>query len=95
MNVQSNKTKLISEEKSSLKKLLKKINKYQIDAYKNSNFLKFFYGQQLTMFNQYLKQKNGKSTIKNEVSNLIYYIIGNKYQKEPDNFFYTSSLSIL
>lgn len=93
MNVQSNKIKSISEEKFSLKKLLKKINKYQIDSYKNSIFLKFFYGQQLAIFNQYLKQKIGKSSIKNEVSNLIYYIIGNKYKVEPDNFLYSSSFS--
>lgn len=93
MNVQSNKVKSISEEKSSLKKLLKKFNNYQIDAYKNSSFLEFFYGQQLTMFNQNLKQKIGKSSVNNEVSNLLYYIIGSKYQTKPNNFFYTSSFS--
>ena len=93
MNVQSNKTRKISEEKSFLKKLLKNIQNYQIYAYKNSNFLNFFYGQQLTIFNQYLKQKMGKSSIKNEVSNLIHYIIGNKYKVEPDSFLYRSSLT--
>jgi len=94
MNVQSNKKKAISEEKAFLKRLLEKINLFQINAYKNSNYIKFYYGQQLTMFNNYLKGKKGKSFNKNEVSNLIYYIIGNKYQKEPENFIYQVSLPI-
>ena len=94
MNVQSNKKKTISEEKSFLKRLLEKINLFQIDAYKNNKYIKFFYGQQLTMFNNYLKGKIGKSFNNNEVSNLIYYIIGNKFQKVPNNFLYQSSLSI-
>ena len=94
MNVQSNKKKTITEEKYFLKRLLEKINLFQINAYKNSKYIKFFYGQQLTMFNNYLKGEMGKSFNKNEVSNLIYYIIGNKYKNDPDNFFYQSSLSI-
>jgi len=94
MNVQSNKKKAISEEKAFLKRLLEKINLFQINAYKNYNYIKFFYGQQLTMFNNYLKGKMGKSFNKNEVSNLIYYIIGNKYRKKPENFFYQASIPI-
>lgn len=39
------------------------------------------------MFNSYLKGKIEKLSNKNEVSNLIYYIISNKYKNEPDNFF--------
>ena len=39
-----------------------------------------------------MKEKIGKSTIKNEVTNLIYYIIGNKYKQNPQNLFYQSAL---
>ena len=76
MNVKTKKSKKISEEKSFLKNLLNNINNFQIDAYKNLVYIKFFYGQQLTMFNNYLREKIGKSSIKNEVSNLICYILG-------------------
>jgi hypothetical protein len=93
MNVQDKKTKKLLEEKSFLEKLLQKMNIYQVEAYKNLKFLKFFYGQQLTTFNDYLRGKIGQSSIKNEVSNLIHFIIGNKYKKEPNSFFYKSSLS--
>jgi hypothetical protein len=46
------------------------------------------------MFNNYLREKIGKSSIKNEVSNLICYILGKKLKKEPENFLYKSLLSI-
>ena len=90
-NVKSKKDKKITEQKDDLLKLLNNINKNQEKAYKNTQFLKFFYGQQLTIFNRYLKFKD--QSLKNEVSNLIYYIIGNKYKSEPDNFMYSSKFS--
>ena len=93
MNIEAKETTTLYEEKTSLKKLLKKINKSQIDAYKNYKFLKFFYGQQLTLFNDYLKKKVDKRLKQKEVSNLIYYIIGKKFKKVPQNFLYQSSLS--
>ena len=93
MNIKTNNSNEISKEKSFLKKLLKKINQFQIEAYKEKKYLKFYYGQQLTMFNDYLKSKVGKSTIKNEVTNLIYYILGNRYIENPQNFIYKSSIS--
>ena len=91
-NAQSKETKKLIEEKNSLKNLLKDMNIIQREAYKNKKFLKFYYSQQLTIFNEYLKGKIGSfSNI--EVSNLIRYILRNKYKKAPDNFFYRSSLS--
>ena len=93
MNIELDQTKSLSEEKISLKKLLGKISDSQIEAYKQTKFLKFFYGQQLTMFNNYLKTKRGNSKIKNEVRNLLHYIIGNKFDKDPSNFVYQSGLS--
>ena len=93
MNIELAENKDISEEKSFLKKLLTEIKKYQKEAYKQRKFLKFFYGQQLTIINDYLNPKLGKSSNKNEVSNLVYYILGNKFKKIPENFKYKSSLS--
>ena len=92
MNVQSNNKKNIYEEKEFLKKLLDKINFFQIEAYKNSKFIKFYFGRQITMFNDYLKTKIGKAPIESQISNLIQYILGNKELKEPENYLYKSSL---
>ena len=93
INIELAKDKDILEEKSFLKKLLTEINKSQKKAYKQRKFLKFFYGQQLTIFNDYLNQKKGKPINKNEVSNLVYYILGSKCKKFPENFIYKTSLS--
>ena len=87
MIIESKQNKKISDEKALLKKLLKEINKSQMNAYKEKKFLKFFYGKQLTLINNYLKKKIGKRNNKNEVSNLIYYIIGNKFENDVDYFY--------
>ena len=92
-NVELNQNKKITEEKSFLKELLKRINKSQINAYKSKKFLKFYYGQQLTVFNNYLKAGSVNNSNEEEVSNLIYYIIGNKFKTFPKNFVYRSSIS--
>ena len=92
-NVELNQNKKITEEKSFLKELLKRINKSQINAYKSKKFLKFYYGQQLTVFNNYLKAGSINNSNEDEVSNLIYYIIGNKFKTFPKNFVYRSSIS--
>ena len=93
MNIKSTQSKNLLQEKTFLKKLLKSIKKSQILAYKEKKFLKFFFGQQLTLFNNYLKNKIGKSSLKNEATNLIFYIIGNKFKKNHDNFIYKTSHS--
>ena len=92
-NVKSNKIKTISEQKNYLTKLLNDINKNQEEAYQKTKFLKFFYGKQLTLFYNYLKSNKEIPNLKNEVSNLIYYIIGNKYRKEPSNFIFKSKIN--
>ena len=92
MNIKTNKTKKLYEEKANLTKLLKNINKSQIEAYREHEFIKFFYGKQIKMFNDYLKNKIGISTNKNQVSNLIHYLIGNKYNEEP-NFLYKTTIT--
>ena len=92
MNIQANKTKKLSEEKANLTKLLNNINKSQKEAYRKHEYIKFYYGKQIKMFNDYLKKKIGICTNNNEVSNLIYYIIGNNYKEEP-NFLYKSTLT--
>ena len=89
MKIQQN---TIESRKDELKKFLKNINKFQKEAYKNKKFIKFFYGKQIAKFDKYLRNKREKSSNENEVSNLICYIIGRKYEKEP-NFLYKTSVS--
>ena len=86
--------KVLSKQKNYLSKLLENIKKNQEKAYKDTKFLKFFYGKQLTLFDSYLKGKEVTPSLKNEISNLIYYIIGNKFRKEPNNFLYKSKLNL-
>ena len=79
LNFELNDPISLSEEKIFLRKLLNEMSNYQVEAYKTSKFLKFFYGRQITMINNYLK---GDTNNREEISNLIYYIIGNKNLKE-------------
>ena len=89
MNIEKNDERSLLEEKTTLKILLKKIDDLQKKEYREKKYLKFLYGQQLTVFNDYLNKKTNYK----EVQNLIYYIIGNKFHKRPENFIYKTNLS--
>ena len=90
LNVENNNLRTITEEKLFLKKLLLSMNIYQIEAYKNYKFIKFFYGRQITIFNDYLE---GNQNIKNEITNLLYYISNKKLNESISLFQRNGSFS--
>ena len=51
------KEKTLDEQNKELKKIIKKLENFQMEAYKNSRYLKFFSGQQLLKLNNFFKNK--------------------------------------
>lgn len=73
------KEKTLDEQSKELKKILKKMENLQMDAYKNSRYLKFFSGQQLLKLNNFIKNKiTDNKEKKNQIKHLLIYLIRDK-----------------
>ena len=70
------KEKTLDQEINKLRKIMKKMENLQMEAYKNSRYIKFFSGQQLLKLNNYLKNKIGNDNEKiNQIKHLLIYLM--------------------
>ena len=74
----------IIELKNSLKQLLNEMNELQIEYYKENNYIRFFYGRQITKINDYLREAIGLNNNEKQISHLIKHILGDNFKKKPD-----------
>ena len=89
------KEKTLDKQNKELKKILKKMENLQMEAYKNSRYIKFFSGQQLLKLNNYIKNKIGNDKEKiNQIKHLLIYLMGGKNLKSNTDYIYRSYISL-
>ena len=88
------KEKTLDEQNNELKKIMKKMEDLQMEAYKNSSYIKFFSGQQLLKLNNFIKNKiaNDKEKIE-QIKHLLIYLMGQKNIKLNTDYIYRSYIS--
>ena len=91
-NIVKNKT--LDEQNKELKKIIKKMESLQIEAYNNTRYLKFFSGQQLFLLINYFKNKIKDEEEKiNQIKHLLIYVTGRKDVKLKNNYDYKNYIS--
>ena len=88
------KEKTLDEQNKELKKIIKKFENFQMEAYKDSRYLKFFSGQQLLKLNNFFKNKISDDKEKIEqINHLLIYLIGSKNLKLNKDYNYINYIS--
>ena len=91
-NIVKNKT--LDAQNKELKKIIKKMESLQIEAYNNTIYLKFFSGQQLFLLINYFKNKIKDDNEKiNQIKHSLIYLTSRKNIKLNNNYEYKNYIS--
>ena len=83
------KEKTLDDQNNELKKIMKKMENLQIQAYKNTRYIKFYSGQQLLILNNFIKNKiNNDKEKMNQIKHLLIYLMGEKNIKLNTDYIY-------